>query len=57
MEYGQGLPPAGGWKLAMRENPTEYSPEFQDEYRRLWIEAAKERDRLREILQQHGIQP
>ncbi len=36
MRYGQGLPPAGGWKLAMAEDPTEYSPEFQDEYRRLW---------------------
>jgi hypothetical protein len=48
--FGPGLPPAGGWKLAMHEDPTEYSPEFQDEYRRLWHEAAVERDRLREAL-------
>ena len=34
----------------MVEDPTEYSPEFQDEYRRLWHEAAAERDRLREAL-------
>lgn len=51
--FGQGLPPAGGWKRHMVEDPTEYSPEFQDEYRRLWHEAASERDealaRVREV--------
>lgn len=58
--YGPGLPPAGGWKRYMTEDPTEYSPEFQDEYRRLWHEAAAERDALREAFKiveqarQHG---
>jgi hypothetical protein len=35
----------------MVEDPTEYSPEFQDEYRRLWHEAAGERNRLRVLLE------
>jgi DNA repair exonuclease SbcCD ATPase subunit len=47
--YGQGEPPAGGWKLTMAEDPTEYAPEFQDEYRRLWHEARAEVVRLRAI--------
>jgi len=29
----------------------EYSPEYQDEYRRLWHEAAAERDRYRAALE------
>lgn len=48
----------------MTEEPTEYSPEYQDEYRRLWHEAAADRDRYRgalEIIRHHrqriGIGP
>jgi hypothetical protein len=44
-EFGQGLPPSGGWKRYMTDDP-DYSPEYQDEYQRLWHEAAAERDRL-----------
>ena len=44
MKYGQGPPPAGGWKAKMLD--PDYSPAYQDEYQRLWHEAAAERDRL-----------
>lgn len=32
----------------------DYSPSFQDEYQRLWHEAAKERDELRRQLNRLG---
>ena len=49
MKYGQGPPPAGGWKAKMLD--PDYSPAYQDEYQRLWHEAAAGRDRLREALE------
>ena len=49
-EFGQGPPPAGGWKKHMTEDPTEYSPAYQDEYRRLWHRDAARAKELREAL-------
>lgn len=41
-KFGQGLPPAGGWKARMSDGGSDpdYSPEYQDEYQRLWHESA-----------------
>lgn len=52
-EFGPGLPPAGGWKRHMVEDP-EYSPEFQDEYRRLWHRDAARVAVLEEALREIG---
>lgn len=55
MRFGQGLPPAGGWKRHMVEDD-EYSPAYQDEYRRLWHGAAAERDRLLVFLRNENFE-
>jgi hypothetical protein len=55
VRYGQGLPPAGGWKLHMTDD--EYSPEHQDEYRRLWHEAAARRDLFADALKRIAHYP
>ena len=53
--FGQ-VPPETGWKRRMRFDPTEYSPEFQDESRRLWHEAARQRDEaLAEVARLRGV--
>lgn len=55
MKYGQGPPPEGGWKKRMVEDPTEYSPEFQDEYRRLWHESEEARSDMAAFIGHKGL--
>lgn len=49
--------PRGGqtrWFIFYKPQDPDYSPAFQDEYRRLWHEAAAERDKLKRQLERLG---